>query len=77
MDLSTVERRSRQSDTLPPKKERLHGLEEAPTFRPTLEEWKDPFKYIESIREEGSKYGIIKIIPPESWNPEFAIDTTV
>lgn len=77
LDMDTVERKGSHTCEEEPKAERLFGLEEAPTYRPTLEEWKDPFKYIESIREEGSKYGIVKIIPPDAWNPEFAIDTTV
>jgi histone demethylase JARID1 len=33
--------------------------------------------YIKSISEKASKFGICKIIPPESWNPDFAIDTEV
>jgi hypothetical protein len=41
-------------------------LPEAPTFRPTEEEFEDPMKYIASIREKAKKYGICKIIPPSS-----------
>lgn len=33
--------------------------------------------YVRSIADVGAKYGIIKIVPPESWNPDFAIDTEV
>lgn len=76
LDMSTVERRGSATKE-GPKKFRPHGLLEAPTYRPTLEQWKDPIEYIKSISEEGKKYGICKIIPPESWNPDFAVDTEV
>jgi [histone H3]-trimethyl-L-lysine4 demethylase len=33
--------------------------------------------YIRSIFDKASKFGICKIVPPESWNPDFAIDTEV
>ena len=39
-------------------------IPEAITFRPTAEEFQDPFKYIASIAEEASQYGICKIVPP-------------
>ncbi|KAH8702113.1 putative PHD transcription factor [Talaromyces proteolyticus] len=76
LDLSTVERRGQPSATREPtKRVRPHGLQEAPTFRPTEEEFKDPCEYIRKIAPEGAKYGICRIIPPENWNPPFAVDT--
>ena len=54
----------------------INGIPEAPTYRPTLEEWRDPLEYLRKVAPEGRKFGIVKIIPPESWDPDFAIDTT-
>jgi hypothetical protein len=47
---------------------------EAPTYYPTEEQFKDPFAYIASIREEAQKFGIARIVPPASWNPPFALE---
>lgn len=38
---------------------------DAPVFRPTVEEFGDPLKYITGIRHLVQKSGIAKIIPPE------------
>lgn len=78
LDLSSVERRGQPTASRETKKStRLFELEEAPTYYPTEEEFKDPFNYMEKIRHEAAKYGIAKIVPPESWKPDFAVDTEV
>jgi histone demethylase JARID1 len=78
LDLATVERRHHGApNNQPPKPNRMFGLQEAPTYRPTTEQFKDPVQYINSIREEAQKYGIARIVPPDSWKMPFAIDTEV
>ncbi|VDP93402.1 unnamed protein product [Echinostoma caproni] len=58
---------------------------EAPVFRPTEDEFRDPLEYLMKIRHIGTKTGICKIIPPkltcgffkftpQSWNPPFAVN---
>ncbi|KAH7413832.1 PLU-1-like protein-domain-containing protein [Phaeosphaeria sp. MPI-PUGE-AT-0046c] len=76
LDLATVERKGYgPPNDLPPKPNRMFGLKEAPSYRPTAEEFKDPVQYIQSIREEAQKFGIVKIIPPDNWRMPFALDT--
>ncbi|OCT52668.1 hypothetical protein CLCR_10931 [Cladophialophora carrionii] len=77
LDMRTVERKGHPSSRDPPTRRRPHDLLEAPTFRPTEAEFRDPMEYIRSISDKASKFGICKIIPPEGWNPDFAIDTEV
>jgi [histone H3]-trimethyl-L-lysine4 demethylase len=77
LDMRTVERKGHPSSRDPLLRRRPHDLLEAPTFRPTEAEFRDPMEYIRGISEKASKFGICKIIPPEGWNPEFAIDTEV
>ncbi|KAF2725161.1 PLU-1-domain-containing protein [Polychaeton citri CBS 116435] len=78
LDLDTVERRGGlkpiPTDETKDGK-RLFEIPDAPTYRPTAEEFKDPMEYIRKIAPEGSKYGICKVIPPEGWDPPLAINT--
>ncbi|KAF2113688.1 histone demethylase JARID1D [Lophiotrema nucula] len=76
LDLATVERRGHGiPNRMPPKTDRMFGLQEALTFYPTEEEFKEPLQYIQKIGETAASYGIAKIVPPAGWNPPFAIDT--
>lgn len=74
-DLTTVQTNSTQPET--PKTNRIFGIQEAPTFYPTIDEFKDPLGYIEKISPQGEKYGIIKIVPPKDYKPEFSLKTEV
>lgn len=73
--LSTVKTKSQEPASR--KSNRLFGIEEAPTFYPTKDEFKDPLRYIDKISPQGEKYGIIKIVPPKDYNPDFSLKTEV
>eukprot|EP00092_Neocalanus_flemingeri_P014188 GFUD01015307.1.p1 GENE.GFUD01015307.1~~GFUD01015307.1.p1 ORF type:complete len:2572 (+),score=650.46 GFUD01015307.1:122-7837(+) len=47
---------------------------EAPTFRPTETEFKDPLRYIQKIRSYAEQFGMCRIIPPKSFKPECNVD---
>uniref|UniRef100_A0A182QGU4 [histone H3]-trimethyl-L-lysine(4) demethylase n=1 Tax=Anopheles farauti TaxID=69004 RepID=A0A182QGU4_9DIPT len=47
---------------------------EAPVFKPSEEDFKNPLVYINKIRPMAEKYGICKILPPSSWQPPFTVD---
>jgi histone demethylase JARID1 len=53
----------------------MFGLEECPTFYPTMQEFTDPMEYISSIGHLGRPYGIAKIVPPEGWRMPFTLAT--
>lgn len=47
----------------------------APTFFPTVEEFKgNPIHYINKIQPIAEKYGICKIVPPPGWDPPFCVN---
>ena len=61
LDLSTLKLDYDPSMEIP-KNKRPMGLQDAPTFWPNEKEWTDPLGYIQTIADEGRKYGIIKVI---------------
>ncbi|CAM9837646.1 unnamed protein product [Choristocarpus tenellus] len=50
----------------------LDGVVEAPCYYPSVEEFREPLKYIAHIRSEAERYGICRISPPQGWKPPFA-----
>lgn len=49
---------------------KLGVMNEAPIFRPTEKEFQDPIEYIERITPLAQRFGICRIIPPETFKPE-------
>ena len=49
---------------------------EAPTFRPTEAEFKDPLKYIQKIRSYAEQFGMCRIIPRAASSPSATLMTT-
>ncbi|KAG0139575.1 hypothetical protein CROQUDRAFT_54507 [Cronartium quercuum f. sp. fusiforme G11] len=54
---------------------RLFNLEHCPIFYPTIEEFKDPMKYFDSISSKLKSFGIGKIVPPIGWKSPCVLDT--
>lgn len=51
------------------------SIEPCPVLRPSMEEFSNPLPYLSrpDIAQLGKEYGLIKLIPPEGWNPTFLI----
>ncbi|KAG0261774.1 hypothetical protein BG011_000676 [Mortierella polycephala] len=77
LDLKTVATESPPENPRTDPPTRIFGLQDAPCFYPTAQDFMEPLKYIERIRPEAEQAGICKIIPPEGWKPPFALDTEV
>lgn len=60
---------TRPASRAKPHKGHYQNVPDAPTFRPTAEQFKDPFAYLAHIAPEAQKAGIALIIPPEGWSP--------
>lgn len=43
--------------------------DEAPTLRPTLDEFADFEEFVKRARSNYHEYGLVKVIPPEGWAP--------
>mmetsp|Transcript_4660 Transcript_4660/g.12230 ORF Transcript_4660/g.12230 Transcript_4660/m.12230 type:complete len:88 (+) Transcript_4660:134-397(+) len=43
------------------------GIKEAPAFSPTVEEFEDPIRYIETIAPEASKFGRTRCSHSNRW----------
>ena len=57
---------------------RLDMIEEMPVFHPTEEEFQNPIDYVEKLLkdEQAHLFGCVKIVPPESFKPPNAFDTS-
>lgn len=47
----------------------LSEIPEAPVYRPSEEEFRDPIAFVQAIRERAEGAGICRIVPPKSWRP--------
>ncbi|XP_028409971.1 protein Jumonji-like isoform X2 [Dendronephthya gigantea] len=48
-----------------------------PIFKPTEIEFKNPLKYIESIKPKAEGFGICVIAPPDTWQPEYCLSDEI
>ncbi|EGV60880.1 hypothetical protein PSN45_001329 [Yamadazyma tenuis] len=55
----------------------ISQLEECPTLRPTQTEFRDPIGYLSrpDIKNLGYHYGIVKVVPPTGWTPQFSLSS--
>jgi [histone H3]-trimethyl-L-lysine4 demethylase len=74
LDMRTVKTKGSQSQIVP-LTSRPFGLEECPTFYPSVDDFADPLNYIRSIADRAQQYGICKVVPPDEWNMPFVTDT--
>jgi len=56
------------------KKVEITDIDDAPIYRPSIEEFADPLRYIRHIRHEAEQFGICKIIPPDGWYTVFSVE---
>lgn len=42
-------------------------IAEGPTYHPSIEQFQDPVRYIDSVSPHAIPYGLCRIIPPEDW----------
>ncbi|CAI5759638.1 unnamed protein product [Candida verbasci] len=52
-------------------------LTPCPILKPNEKEFQDPIGYLssEAIKRLGLKYGILKVVPPENWKPNFTLSS--
>lgn len=74
-DMHTVTQRTDYTE--PESRIHINGTQEVPTLRPTAKEFEDPASYVANVQHLGKIYGMLKIIPPSTWNPQFSLDTDV
>lgn len=51
------------------------GLKPCPVLYPTPQEFDSPIEYLsrKDILDLGSRYGLVKIVPPQGWKPPFSL----
>ncbi|KAK3912774.1 Protein Jumonji [Frankliniella fusca] len=53
------------------------NISEAPVFHPTEKEFQDPYAYIEKIRPIAEKYGLCRIVAPNSFKPDCNVEDDI
>ncbi|XP_034254210.1 mucin-16 isoform X2 [Thrips palmi] len=53
------------------------NVSEAPVFHPTEKEFQDPYEYIEKIRPIAEKYGLCRIVAPNSFKPDCNVEDDI